>query len=87
MPQTLEGLYEVKESTTPLTEIRAPELCKSHDGVIGVYAHSLKSSQDQRLKLQAGINREMGRHMEARLLDSELLGICGMFWSQLTAEI
>ena len=29
----------------------------------------------------------MGRHIEARLLASELLGKCGVFWSQLAAEI
>ena len=46
-----------------------------------------KSLQYHRLKLNAGINRELGRRMEARLLRSELMGKYGVFWSQLSTEI
>ena len=80
-------LEEGKELTTPLTAILIPKLWNSHDGVRGVYPRSYKSLQDQRLKLNGGINRELRRHMEARLLASELLGKCGVFWFQLATEI
>ena len=43
--------------------------------------------QDQRLKIQAEINRELGIHTEARLLASELLGKRGVFWYQLAPDI
>ena len=47
----LGGIEEGKESFTPLTEIRTPELCNSHDGIRGVYPTDLKSLHDQRIKL------------------------------------
>ena len=55
--------------------------------VRGVYLRASKYIQDQRLKLNVGINREMGRHMEARIMTSEMLEKCGVLWSQLAAEI
>ena len=55
--------------------------------VRGVYLRASKYIQDQRLKLNVGINREMGRHMEARIMTSEMLEKCGVLWSQLAVEI
>ena len=83
----LGGLGEGKEFTITLTAIRTPDLWNAHDGVRGVYPRSSKSLQDQRLKLNAGINRELGHHMEARLLASGLLGKCGVLWQQLATKI
>ena len=65
--------------------IKMTELLDGHDGVRGVYPWSSKSLGDQRIKLQAGINRELGAHMEVKLLASELLGGFGVFWSHLAA--
>ena len=73
--------------TTPLTAIRTPELWDDNNGVRGLYPRASKYLQEQRLKLNSGINRYLRRHMEARLLASELLGKCGVFWSQLSTEI
>ena len=72
-------LGEGKESTTPLTFIRTLELCKAHDGVRGLYPRASKYLQDQRLNINAGINRELGCHMEARILAIKLLGKCCVF--------
>ena len=83
----LGGFGEGKELITPLTDIRTPKLWNSHDGVRGVYPRASKSLQYKRLKLNAGINRELGRHMEERLLASEFLVKCGVFWSQLASTI
>ena len=83
VPPILLGLGEGKELTTPLTSIRTPELWNSHDGVRGVYPRAYKSLRDYKLKLNEIINRYLGCHMEARLLASELLGKCSVFWSQL----
>ena len=58
-----------------------------HNGVRVVYPRASNYLQDQRLNLNAGINRELGRHMEARLLSSEILVKCGVFWSQPAAKV
>ena len=87
VPPILGVLGEGKSLTTPLTYILTPKLWNAHDGARGLYPIASKSLQDQILKLNARINRDQGRHMEARLLASELLGKCGVFWSQLDAEI
>ena len=87
MPPTSGGLSEGKESTTPLTAIRNPELWNTHDGVIGVYPWASKYLGDHQIKIQAGINGDIGTHMEATLLASKLLGKCGVFWSHLAEEI
>ena len=87
MPPILGGLGEGKESTTPLTSIRTPELWNAKDGVRGVYLRVSKSLKDHRMKINASFNRYLGLHMEARLLANELLGKCSVFWSQLPAEI
>ena len=79
IPPILGGLGEEKESTTPLTAIRTPELCNAHYGVRGVYLWASSYVQDQILKLNAGINRDMVFYMEAQLLASEFLGKCGVF--------
>ena len=73
--------------TTTLTATLTPELWNSHDGVRGVYPRSSKSLQYQILKINAGINTELGIHMEERLLASEFMGKCGVLWSQLSTEI
>ena len=78
LPPILGGLGEGKESTTPPIAILTPELWNAHDGVRGVYPRASKYLQDKRLKLNTGINRELGRHMKAWLLASELLGKCGV---------
>ena len=75
----LGGLGEGKELTTPLTAIHTPKIWNAHDGVRGVYPRASNCLQDQILNLNSGINRYLGRHMEARLLESELLGKCGVF--------
>ena len=80
VPPILGALCEGKESKTPLTTIINPELWNYHDGVSGMYPRASKYLGDQRIKLQAGINRELGVYMEAKLLDIELLGKCGVFW-------
>ena len=59
----LGGLWEGKDSATPLTDIHTPELWNAHDGVRGVYPRASNSLKDQILKLNAGLNRELGRHM------------------------
>ena len=87
MPPTSGGLSEGKESTTPLTAIRNTELWNTHDGVIGVYPWASKYLGDHQIKIQAGINGDIGTHMEATLLASKLLGKCGVFWSHLAEEI
>ena len=87
MPPILGGLGEGKEFKTHLTDIRTPKIWNAHDGVRGVHLRASKSLQDQRLKLNKVINRYLGRHTEAHLLTSELLGKCGVLWSQLSAEI
>ena len=87
LPPILGGSREGKESTTPLTYICTPEIWNSRDGVRGLYPRAYKSLQDQRLNINTGITRYLGRHMEVRLLASELLGKYGVFWSQLAAEI
>ena len=79
------SMGEGKEYTTPFTAIRTPGLWNEHDRIRGVYPRASKSSQEQRLNIQPGINRELGRHMEARLLVSELLGKCSVLWYQLAA--
>ena len=53
----------------------------------GLYSRESKSLQEQIMKLNASSNRELGRHMEERLLASEFLVKCGVFWYQLSAEI
>ena len=58
-----------------------------HDGVSGVLTRVSKSIHDHIIKLQAGINCEFKIHMESRLLESELLGKCGVFWSQMAAKV
>lgn len=45
------------------------------------------SLQDQRIKLNAGINRDLGWHMEARLLISDLMVKFGVLWSHMDAYI
>ena len=75
----LGGLEEVKESTAPLTDIHTPEIWSAQDGVWGVYLQSSKSLKYKSLKLNAGINRELGRHIEARMLASEFLRKCSVF--------
>ena len=80
LPHILGGLGNGKESKTPLTDIRTPELWNFRGGVRGVYPRASKSLHDQRLKLNAGINIELGLHMEAQLMKSELLGKCGVLW-------
>ena len=59
----------------------------AHDRLRGVHPKVSKYLQDKILKLNGGIHQELGRHMEARLLESELPGKFGVFWSQLAAEI
>ena len=86
-PPILGGLGKGKESSTSLTVIRTPELWNAHDGVRGVYTRASKSLHDQRIKLQAGINQEFQMHIEARLLASELLSKCGVFWDQMEAGV
>ena len=71
-------LIKGKEYTTPTTAIITPELCNTHGGFKGVYLRASKSLQDQRLKFQNVIGRELGGHTEAHLLVSELLGKCGV---------
>ena len=85
MPPILGGLGEGKELATHLTAIRTHGIWNSHDGVRGIHRRASKSLQVQRLKHNSCMNIEMGRHIEARLLASELLGKCGVFWSQLAA--
>ena len=87
VPPILGGLGEGKESTTPLTSTLTPGLWNSHYGVRGVHPKASKSLQDQILKLNMGINIELGCHMEARLMASDLLEKFCVFWSQLAAEI
>ena len=65
----LGGLGEGKESTTPLIAICTHKIWNAHDRVRGVYPRAYKSLQYQRLNINFGINREMGCHMEARLLE------------------
>ena len=48
---------------------------------------SIWSCKDHILNINAVINRDLGHHMKAQLLASKLLGKCGVFWSQLAAEI
>ena len=74
IPPILGGLSNGKEPTMPLTEIRNPGLWNVHDGVRGVYPREYKYLQYQCLNFQSVIERELVRHMEARLLASELLG-------------
>ena len=87
LPPILGGLAEGKESTTSLTSIRTTEIWNDHYVVRVVYPRAAKYLQNQRLNINAGINRNMGHHMEARLLGSEFLGKCGVSWSQLATEI
>ena len=56
VPPIIGGMVEGKESTTPLMEILTPEWWNYHDGLIGVHSRASKSFQEQRLKLQEGIN-------------------------------
>ena len=65
--------------TTPLIDIRTPMLWNSRDGVRGVYPRASKSLQYQILKLNAGINRDLGPQMEERMLASKFLVKCGVF--------
>ena len=58
IPPILGGLGEGKEISTPLTEIRTPELWNVNNGVRGVYNRASKLLHDHRIKLQAGINWE-----------------------------
>ena len=74
VPPILGGFGEWKESTKPLIYIRIPGLWNDYDGVRGVYPLAFKSLRDQRLNINTGINRDLGYHMEAWLLVSELLG-------------
>ena len=67
--------------------IRTPKLWNAYDEVIGVYPLASKYLGDQRIKSQTRINIYHGYHMEVKLLASELLGECGVFWSHLAAEI
>ena len=39
------------------------------------------------INISAGINRELGRHMEAFIMASDLLGKFYVIWSQFSAEI
>ena len=87
MSPTLGGLGEGKESTTTLTSVRTPDLWNYHDGVRGVYPQASKSLQDQISKLNVGINRELVRHMEARMMASELLRKFGALLFKIAAEI
>ena len=57
IPPILGRIVEDKESFTPLTEIRKPELWNAHDGVRRVYPRDSKYIHDQIIKLHAGINR------------------------------
>ena len=75
----LRGLGEGNKSTTTLTAIRTPDICDYHDGVRVVYPQASKCIQYQILKRNAGINRDIGRHMKVRLLASEVLVKCGVF--------
>ena len=77
------GLGEGIESFTPLTVIRTPELWNAQDGVRGVYLRASKYLHNQIIKLQAGINWEFQKHMEARLLAIKILSKCGVLWAQI----
>ena len=83
MSPILGGLGGGKELNTPLTVIRMPDIWNSHDGVREVYLRASKYLQDQILKLDVFINRELRHHIEAWLLASEFLGKCGVFSSQI----
>ena len=87
VPPILVGLWEVKELTTPLTDISIPELWNAHDGVIGVFLRASNNLQDKILKLNSEINIELGHHIEVQLQSSWLMRKCGVFWSQLADEI
>ena len=79
MPPILGYLGEVKYISTPLIDTRTPKLRNAHSRVRGVFPRALKYLYGQRIKLQAGINRELHMHTEARILASEILGNCGVF--------
>ena len=51
------------------------------------YQGYLHNFQDQRIKFQVEINKEFQMQTEARILASDPLGVCGVFWSQLVAKI
>ena len=63
VPPILGGLGEGKESTTLLTYICTPKIRNANDGVRGLYPRTSKSLQDQILKINASINRELKLHM------------------------
>ena len=58
-----------------------------HNGVRCVYPRSSKYLHDQIINLQAGINREFQKRTEGRLFDTKLLGKCGVFWGEMSAEV
>ena len=87
VPPILGVLGEGGVSTTPLTDICTPELWNDHDGVSVLYLQEYNYIEGEILKFNAGINIELGRHMEAWLLASKFLRKCGVFWYQLATEI
>lgn len=80
-------MNEGKYSTTPLTVIITQDLWNTHDRVRGVSPKDSKYLEDQSLKLQTGIDIELGTHTEELILDSEILGKCGVLLFQLVTEI
>ena len=71
----------------PLTSISTSEIWNAHYWVRGIYHRYHKSLQDKRLNLQYMINIDLVGHMEIHISASDLLGKCGLFWSQLSSEI
>ena len=86
-PPILGGLSKGKYSTMLINEIRTPDIWTANDGVRVVYPRASKSLQYRQLKLQSIIYRYLVGHMEVWLLDSDMLGKCGVFWPQLSAYI
>ena len=87
IPPILGCLGKVKYISMPLMSIPTSQLWNAHGGVKRFFMRALKSLYDNRIKMQAGINCEFQMHMEAKLLDSDMLGKCGVFQSQMTAEM
>ena len=67
--------------------IQTNKMWNTNDGVRGVYPSASNLLPNQFLKLQSVTNRAMGGHMEDRILDSDLLGKCRVFWCNLSNEI
>ena len=57
VPTIMGGLGEWKQTGTPLKAIYTPELWNSCDCLRGAFPRASKYLQDQRIKLQYGINR------------------------------